>query len=278
MDPYRRQGPGRRPEPTHIEKVVVSNKLWTVKRMSRLSLSKSAKLSTRNLKDAASAFDKSPFSPAKIADHVLDHFFDKREKRAATNETWSDIQRRRYTDGMPGTIFLSDDLTLADAETQRRIANSITPDPWWLPVARALSSFTLRTAVNGAIHAGQRVRRGWDDTATYDLGHHLAIVLADQLDHLAETTHGWPNSEEFPSFEDWERALHEQAVKLRRVRHTKDAEDALQRWHDLVSEQHSSDEDIEQACMDLRKIEEENAAAVMEAMHWVAEHMQQLWD
>lgn len=52
-----------------------------------------------------------------------------------------------------------------------------------------------------------RARRGWAPRDVWALDHHLCQVLAGMLDHLATTGHGWPESEEFPTYEDFTQAV-----------------------------------------------------------------------
>lgn len=90
--------------------------------------------------------------------------------------------------------------------------------------------------------AWQRMTRGWDDRAVWDVDRHLAEHVADLLEALALTTSGWPNTEEFPEPTDWICALRVNAAKLRR------------------SKDHGDDE------------------AGQEAMRWVADHLPHLGD
>ena len=78
----------------------------------------------------------------------------------------------------------------------------------------------------------------------WNLGSALCRSLGGQLLHLAATTHGWPAGEEFPTDEDWARThrVHGQALLAY------DAGDA------------------------------DRAAAARAALHWVADHLGQLWD
>lgn len=54
----------------------------------------------------------------------------------------------------------------------------------------------------------QRGRRGWADCDTWSLDHYLSRVVGESVHHLAEHSHGWPQSEKFPKYEDWQAHLH----------------------------------------------------------------------
>lgn len=89
-----------------------------------------------------------------------------------------------------------------------------------------------------------RARRGWAPSDTWSLDQHLCRILGEMLEHLADHTHGWPQSDEFPQFADWHTALQRTAEML--LRYEPDDPDAVT-----------------------------NAQGALE---WVAEHLQSLWD
>lgn len=55
----------------------------------------------------------------------------------------------------------------------------------------------------------QRGKRGWSNSDTWGLDHHLSEVIRDSVQHLKETTHGYPGTPDVPTFEDWKRILDE---------------------------------------------------------------------
>ena len=149
----------------------------------------------------------------------------------------------------------------ADLKTEWDLRDQYTLTPWWLPAATALASQPVTRGLHGAIHAAQRMIRGWDDTATWSLDHHLAITLGQQLAHLADTTHGWPQSDEYPDFTDWQAALRENAAFLNTY--------ATDKWASPTGVT-TFEEDI--AADTLRT---ENA---QQALRWVATNFPSLWD
>jgi hypothetical protein len=119
------------------------------------------------------------------------------------------------------------------------------------------SSPTLRFT-RTLVSSMQRVRRGWADSDTWSLDHHIANTLSQQLFYLADNTHGWPQSDLYPTFEDWQNALRLNAAKLREYAdRDKYMNASINNWIELE----------EQAISDGK-----------EAMRWVAENFDGLWD
>lgn len=120
--------------------------------------------------------------------------------------------------------------------------------------ARRLTRRPAYSALLEVKFAFQRVTRGWDDRSLWSLDVHLARTLAEQLDALAAQSHGWPQSDEFPEFEDWQAALRQNAARL----HAYQA-----RLFDPTGDE-----------TDIPKVVAEGQAA----MRWVADHLPNLWD
>jgi hypothetical protein len=55
--------------------------------------------------------------------------------------------------------------------------------------------------------AYQRITRGYSDFDCYDLAHFYGKMICETLAHLSVNTHGYPQSEEYPTFESWQEAL-----------------------------------------------------------------------
>jgi hypothetical protein len=216
-------------------------------------------------------------TPQQIAGATIDRLHQRRARLGATDPVWSEIERRRRREGGDTIMFLAEDLTLADWETQRRIERQLLADPWWLTVARVVHQIGAFRPVRHLRHVAQRIGRGWDDTSTYDLGSWTTRTLADQLDHLAVTTHGWPDSL-FVTFEEWEEVLHHQASQLRRYAGSSEQTAALDRWYDLATSTETDPSVLEEARAELDAIEAADLLAGKLALRWVAEHLDHLWD
>lgn len=66
--------------------------------------------------------------------------------------------------------------------------------------------------------AYQRITKGYCEPDVWDMDVYLQYLLPDMLRELAETTHGWPQSKEFPNFEDWQEYLREIALHFENSR------------------------------------------------------------
>ena len=96
----------------------------------------------------------------------------------------------------------------------------------------------------------QRFTRGWDDRATWSLDVHLTRTLGQQLAHLADTSHGWPDTIT-DTYEEWAALLREHSA-------------VLLRYADNVYTMDSVDDDT--------------ITAARASLVWVAEHLPHLWD
>lgn len=143
------------------------------------------------------------------ASRKMDDIYDVREAAAMNNAEYAEIEARRNVDGNGSIIFTSDehDLFFEDWERQIEIRDEISPEPQVMKLYRWLYGSPLSGGLNSVRLAFQRLTRSWDDSSTWSLDYHLTLTLGAQLKHLAETTHGWPESEKFPTFEDWQKAL-----------------------------------------------------------------------
>jgi len=137
-------------------------------------------------------------------------------------------------------------------KSARAIRDTFASHPWWEDAARTVHRNPATKLVNQTEWAWQRLTRGWDDTALWSLDSYWARTMSAQLLAMAEVTHGWPQGEEFPEYEDWVTALRENAELLA----------AYGTMFDLAS------------------IDEEAAAVEggQKAMRWIAEHFPSLWD
>ena len=56
--------------------------------------------------------------------------------------------------------------------------------------------------------AYQRATRGYCDYDCWDLDSHLTHLMAQSIKDLADNTHGYPGTDEFPTYESWKRYLY----------------------------------------------------------------------
>lgn len=62
----------------------------------------------------------------------------------------------------------------------------------------------LRIGIKNFWHRG---RTGWAWVDLWNTDTYLGQLLPNMLEELAERSHGWPQSEEYPTFEDWQCEL-----------------------------------------------------------------------
>lgn len=111
--------------------------------------------------------------------------------------------------------------------------------------------------------AWQKVTKGYSDEEWYGLDYHLAKWLSVRLNALADNSHGFPASPDIDEdmsveeidrrYEEWTEAVRVVAIALGRYA------DKDENFHDLETD---------------RKITEDAKVA----LHWVADHIEELWD
>lgn len=75
----------------------------------------------------------------------------------------------------------------------------------------------IRTFFRSFKWAYQRVTRGFADYDVWDFDSFLLNILANGLEHLADTTMSYPGNEEFPTYESWAKFLREMAMHFRKA-------------------------------------------------------------
>lgn len=224
----------------------------------------------------ARAIDNSPLGPRVLADRALDRWYDTRQRQAAADATWAGIEARRQRDGDGAVTFLSEDLTLADWETQRRIAEGVAPEPRWVPWARRATSLSATRAVRAVTTPWQRARRGYADCDVWATDTWLSRVAAQMLYQLADQAHGWP-SDAYETYEEWVVVLRAHAAALERYAAGTDGE-LLAVWYDRVTDAQAESDEIAAAWEALNQDDAERDRLGAEAWEWVAKHHQRLWD
>lgn len=64
--------------------------------------------------------------------------------------------------------------------------------------------------------AYQRITRGFSDYDAWDLDSHMTELWCQSLLYLAEHTHGYPGTDEFPTYEAWQSYLYKIVELLRK--------------------------------------------------------------
>jgi hypothetical protein len=136
---------------------------------------------------------------------------------------------------------------------QEAIEDAVSPFPRTRRCLRSVAGRRLATeSARDVLFAWQRLTRGWDDRSLWSLDWYVCRTLGAQLTQLADTTHGWPQSDEYPTFEDWQAALRTHGSALTEAANT----------------------DITEG------FENTQAAYVQaqESLRWVADNLGDLWD
>jgi hypothetical protein len=226
--------------------------------------------------DVLSRLDRCRFTPQGWAHHKLDTLHDARIARAELDPRWAEIQKLRGADGL---VYIQEGLTLAHWEEQRRIERNLLPDPWWVPLVRRMSDLSFSQARRRAITLQQRARRGWSDADTWSLDTHLCATLSAQLNHLAANNHGWPGEQSaWPTSKDWEFDLRTQAELLERYVEDPFEIESTNRWYQVASD-HNADPGLADTISQQNIVrQEQNLAGAKQALHWVADNLEHLWD
>lgn len=184
-------------------------------------------------------------------------YLDQRNERSiAANARYAEFLEESKNMGVPLEAFLE----------KRALREELSHMPAWEGPLRAAARRPITAATRRAYFAWQRLSRGWDDSATWSLDIYLARGLSQQLEHLAATTHGWPQSDEYPTFEAWADALQMNAARLRTY-----AENAFA----VPSEGEPGTEAPYGAW--LRESQHRYEEAQL-AIRWVADNLGSLWD
>jgi hypothetical protein len=220
--------------------------------------------------------DRSRLTPQGWADRTLDRFQDRRSRRAAQDSRWQEIQSLRGPDGL---TMISEKVGWAEWNEQRRIAEELTPDPWWLPVVRRLAQFSLVQTRHQASYRLQRSSRGWSDQDVWNLDRHICATLAGQLQHLADHGHVWPGEGSgWPDEHAWQADLRRHAALLRAYVDDHDVEAATSHWHDLAVRRDTETEAVDAAMKSIDELERARTEGAKQALRWVSEHLEYLWD
>ena len=205
----------------------------------------------------AQGFDRLPLSPHSLADALLSGHLGARRRR------W----HRMRADEVEMTSMSWEELRSSLLDTRDS-------EPAWVDVARRVRDWRLARLTWRTRMAVQMARQGWCDQDAWNLDHVLCARLAGQLESLADQLHGWPQSEEFPTPEDWESALRATAADLRRVFGSAETHAASDEWMACIGD----DEREKDAYARYVALDQADSAAVTGALRWVADHHQNLWD
>lgn len=215
--------------------------------------------------------------PVALDERLSNRYFARREAAASKDPRWAEIESRRYIPGSENKMFLSEDLSLADWATQDAIATELTPQPFYLRLTNALARYSLASLVSSSLDLASRARHGWATTDAYGFDRYLARLTGEALNHLADNAHSWPCSSEYPTYESWTAALRHHATSLLAYANGANNQ-ALDSWHELVTDPLADPEALAQARRELDISEINILSGAKHSMSWVATHLESLWD
>lgn len=135
------------------------------------------------------------------------------------------------------------------------------------------------------INSFERAKYGVSSRDAWSLGDYILVSVANGLRMLARDTHGWPGSEEFPKFEDWQFKLLEVAEQLESTtsEHIENIADKEWKKYVVTKDIYGSDSEETQKAHDIwwaaLELEQNNIKQTRkEAFEWIAEHCDHLWD
>ena len=237
-------------------------------------------------------FDNSRLSPQRQAKAAHGRLYDRRQRAAAKDPEWAEIEKRRNRrpDGTATLLSEDDGLNWSHFRRQREIERRLVPTPPWMKLLYRLGDISLGDSLTATASAVSRLRRGWDPSDAYNLGCHLPRHVGEQLAWLSQNAHGWPGNQEFPTYDDWVNTLRHHAHLLTTNGYGDGpSHDALLDAWATARDAAEDSTGTETSHADLRSAERlawqqmQDAEAAAEAavaasMSWVVSHLPQLWD
>lgn len=168
--------------------------------------------------------------------------------------------------------------TFDDLLNRSELGRQLLPDPWWVPAARWAAQASAAGAARDVKAMCERAVRGWAVRDVADLSGTHARVLGEQLLYMAEHTPAWPAGS-YASHADWVSALRTAGQALVIEPEEQPAvRSAQKRWWSLRRARGAAAAEREQAHAAYVAAEDAARAARKDALHWVAEHYDALWD
>ena len=78
-------------------------------------------------------------------------------------------------------------------------------------------------------YAYQRITKGYCDADLWNLDGYYSEFFYCTLNELADISHGWPQSEKFPRYEDWQKYIREMANHFRNCQDNCEPKDEILR-------------------------------------------------
>lgn len=125
--------------------------------------------------------------------------------------------------------------------------------------------------------ARQRARRGWCDRDWWNMDYWFLEVVPDMLRALAENCHGFPDGDDFPTYDSWVHWLNDIADRLSAC--TEDAIIDANEYKDAwLNADSLSSPELKKYFARSEEIYAERDKDMQECMAQLAKHMRSLWD
>jgi hypothetical protein len=223
-----------------------------------------------HLTNFLSILDKFPFTPANLANKVVENNYKKKIAVSSEDPAWVELQHKNQ---QPGPSFEAFSQKLGDLIKQSEIEDKLSPDPFWLPLAAKIERATLANAYRKITLIIQKRAFGYNDTDLWNLDMHIAAHLSKVIKEFASKTHGYPS--DYPDYETWINKLNSISKDLASYQPKYNETLQTLELKYSLSIDSKEKEEIE------NKIDEETALAeqrAQEALEWVSQNLTKLWD
>lgn len=224
----------------------------------------------------AGRVDALPFMPHQLATRVIDKDYETRRSIASRNKRWAEIENlRQNADGTK--TLLSDKLGWPDFDEQQRIAHELHPKTWGVKASYRVQEWTTIAGVSKLFRVVERFRHGWSYEDVHNFDIYLTTTVSKMLNTFADELSGWPATNEYPTFEDWEQAIRAAAHKLDRYNNNPELEEAETVLTSLLKHRSSTAEQINAATQEQLKQDKTRINDAKDALVWVADNLPHLW-
>ena len=224
----------------------------------------------QQLTNLLSLLDKLPFTPANLANKVLENTYNKKIAIASENLEWVALQHKNQ---QPGPSFEAFSKKLEDIIKQSEIEEKLSPDPFWLPLVMRVERATLVNTYRKITLIVQKRAKGYNDTDLWNLDMHIADHLSKVIKEFASKTNGYPS--DYPDYETWINKLNSISQDL--ASYQPKYNETIQ----TLELKYSLSTDAKEKEVIENSIDEETALAeekAREALEWVSHNLTKLWD
>lgn len=217
----------------------------------------------------AGNIDQEPWSPHQLGRTWHLRIWERRKRQAAERSPiWKRREEQRTrTDGTYTVV--GEGLAIDDFINHLNHFETLAPAPRYAAAAQALEKARLSRLSRRLLHAYDKLTRGWTRTDIANLDRHLSRTLGAQLIHLSQTGHAWPE-QAYPTRAQWSDALCKNGSALLRYGNRS----GLEALHPDGTDSPSTAGLAEQ----MKKAEAQQLHQAADALRWVADHLEYLWD